>query len=162
MSALLLRQISILLVPLAMLFGLSLYMKGHDQPGGGFVAGLSWAIAAVLAIAAFGPRSFRAWLRPGAETLLLLGGLLVSFAVVVPAFFGEPLLKHGSVKFSVPLLGENKLHSALIFDLGVLLVVAGGVAAIASILAGHASTPDSARDETPDSARDESSDGEED
>lgn len=146
MSALLLRQITRMLVPLALLFGLALLMKGHDEPGGGFVAGLAFAIAAVLALAAWGSRTLREYLWPGAETCVLLGGLLLTLTVVVPAFFGGPLLQHGSVSFELPWLGKNKLHSALLFDIGVLLVVAGAVASVATLL-GRSEESSSAEEE---------------
>jgi multisubunit Na+/H+ antiporter MnhB subunit len=148
MNAVLLRRIAAILVPVSMLFGLALLMKGHDQPGGGFVAGLSFAIAGVLAIAAFGPTSFRRTLKPSAETCVLLGGVLITLTVIVPAFFELPLLQHGSFKFEVPVLGKNKLHSALLFDIGVLLVVGGGVAFIASLLATDSSSEDSSNEES--------------
>ena len=66
------RQLTRLILPLAVMLSLALLLKGHDAPGGGFVSGLSLAIAAILGFAAYGTRSFRARI-PARLSVLLLG-----------------------------------------------------------------------------------------
>jgi multicomponent Na+:H+ antiporter subunit A len=97
-----------------------LFWRGHDLPGGGFIAGLVFGLAVVVARRA-GWRS----LLPSPRVLLAVGlGTTTSTALlglVVAGAFGEPL------KASLPLLGDPT--TALLFDLGVVLVVLGLVSA---------------------------------
>ena len=48
MRSFLLEQLARLIIPLALLLGLSLLLKGHNAPGGGFVGGLSLAVAGIF------------------------------------------------------------------------------------------------------------------
>jgi NADH:ubiquinone oxidoreductase subunit 5 (subunit L)/multisubunit Na+/H+ antiporter MnhA subunit/multisubunit Na+/H+ antiporter MnhB subunit len=117
------------ILPVAALLALVLLIKGHDEPGGGFVAGLALGVAAVLSRAAFGEgRTHRA-----GQTVALLGGLLMIGAGLGSLAFGRPMLTHA---FGELVLGAGKMkwHTALIFDVGVVMVVAGGVASAAAQL----------------------------
>ena len=125
MRSLLLEQLARLIVPLALLLGGALLVKGHDEPGGGFVAGLVLAMAAVLALAAFGRRALR--LRVSPESLALVGIGLIFVSMLVPLLSGQPMLTHASGE--LPLVG--KWHGALLFDVGVMLAVGAGAAAAA-------------------------------
>ena len=58
MKSFLLQQLARLILPFAILLGLALLLKGHDEPGGGFVAGLSLAAAGILCVTAYGTRRF--------------------------------------------------------------------------------------------------------
>ncbi|MBW2399708.1 MAG: hypothetical protein JRG80_10585 [Deltaproteobacteria bacterium] len=60
MKSFLLQEFSRLILPLALLLGLALLLKGHDAPGGGFVGGLSFAVAGILGFTAYGVRRFHA------------------------------------------------------------------------------------------------------
>jgi multisubunit Na+/H+ antiporter MnhB subunit len=125
MRSLLLEQLARLIVPLSLILGAALLVKGHDEPGGGFVAGLSLAMASVLALAAFGRRASRLRIVP--EVIALSGVALILLSMVLPLFGGDPMLTHASGV--LPLVG--KWHAALLFDIGVTLAVGAGAAAAA-------------------------------
>ena len=120
----LLPGMSRLILPLAAVLALALLVKGHDEPGGGFVAGLSLAIAAILATAV--SARFRG--RGSADGLALTGGAILLLSLLGSLLFGRPGLTHAHGELI--LLGAKwKWHTALLFDVGVVLAVAGGVAA---------------------------------
>ena len=54
-----LRQLTRFILPLAVMLALAFLLKGHNAPGGGFVSGLSFAVAAILAFATYGTRVFQ-------------------------------------------------------------------------------------------------------
>jgi len=120
----LLGGVARLIVPLAVVFALSLLLKGHDEPGGGFVAGLAVGVTGVLAIAAYGrTRAHRA-----AQSTALVGLGVMMVSSLGPLLFGAPALTHAhGVLGADPVFA--KWHTALLFDIGVVLVVGGAVAA---------------------------------
>ncbi len=107
------------LMPLLLLFSVFLFLRGHNQPGGGFVGGLVAAAAFALYTIAYGvDRARRALLvRP----MTLLGvGLLIALASGVPAALrGQPFL---TAQWALGSAG-----TPMVFDAGVFLVVAGVV-----------------------------------
>ncbi|WP_374513519.1 monovalent cation/H+ antiporter subunit A [Niveibacterium sp.] len=111
-----------LLMPCVGLVAAYLYLRGHNLPGGGFVAGLLLAIGLVLEALALGSwRSPHArpvrWLASGLAIAVLTGGasLMLGYPFLTSAF-GHPVL---------PWIGELPLASAAAFDLGVMAVVVG-------------------------------------
>jgi len=122
--AILLETGADLIVPTIMVFALYLLFAGHNQPGGGFIAGLvAGAGLAVRSLAADPdgePKSLWA-----AETLMGAGLLVATIAAIAPWFFGGQLLESGSIEWVLPVLGKVKLFSVLAFDIGVFLVVLG-------------------------------------
>jgi multisubunit Na+/H+ antiporter MnhB subunit len=125
----LLPRMARLILPLAAVLAVSLLLKGHDEPGGGFVAGLAFAIAAILStIVALRGRG-----RMSAGTVALLGAVVLLVSLLGSLLFGAQGLTHAHGV--LPLLGAAwKWHTALLFDLGVVLAVAGGVAAATQAL----------------------------
>ena len=116
------------IVPIGVIFAVAMLIKGHNEPGGGFVAGLSLGVTAMIALAAFGPLRFVRRLRASASTVAILGCGLMFFSGGLGAFGGDPYLTqlHGQVAIGAL---RVPLHSTLIFDLGVMLAVAGGITA---------------------------------
>ena len=113
-----------LILPLAGVLAASLLIKGHDEPGGGFVAGLAVAIAAILSTVV----SARTRGRGSADGVALAGAAVLLLSLLGSLFLGKPGLTHAHGE--VWLLGEAwKWHTAMLFDLGVVLAVAGGAAA---------------------------------
>jgi multicomponent K+:H+ antiporter subunit A len=114
-----------LLLPLAVLVSLYLFLRGHNEPGGGFIAGLVLALALILQYVANGQRwieqrlrtDFRAWIGAG---LLIAGG-----AGIGSWFLGAPFLTSTYAYWSLPVIGAVPLASAVVFDLGVYLTVVG-------------------------------------
>lgn len=133
MKSFLLQELSRLILPLAVLLAVSLLLKGHDLPGGGFVSGLSLAVAGILGFTAYGLERFQSSIRVEPERVALLGGLLILASLVVPIFIGYPPLSHAHGQIGVGLF-SLELHSTLIFDIGVVLAVGGGFSAAARML----------------------------
>jgi multicomponent K+:H+ antiporter subunit A len=123
--SLLLALIARLLMPFIVLVAVFLLLRGHNEPGGGFIAGLALAIGLILLYVANGhrwtderlPRDFSPWVGGG----LLAAGL----TGVGSGIFGSPFLTSTYDYPQLPLIGAVPLASASLFDLGVFLAVVG-------------------------------------
>ncbi len=106
-------------------FSMYLLFAGHNQPGGGFAAGLVAGVTVLLVWAAGGTETVGRVL-PLRSTLLMGLGLVVAaitgFAALVP---GLAFLESGYIELAIPVVGKVKIVSALFFDIGVYLVVVG-------------------------------------
>ncbi|WP_425930072.1 monovalent cation/H+ antiporter subunit A [Pseudomonas sp. NyZ201] len=124
-----------LVLPMAMLVSMYLFMRGHNQPGGGFVAGLVMSVAFILQYMVAGTQWVEAQmsLRP----LRWMGtGLLCAVLTGVGALlFGYPFLTTHTAHLHLPLLGDLHIASALFFDVGVFTVVVGSTLLILTALA---------------------------
>jgi multicomponent K+:H+ antiporter subunit A len=116
-----------LLLPMAMMVGVYIYLRGHNLPGGGFVAGLVFAIAYLMQYMASGYDWTHARQRFDHHVLIGWGVLVAALAGVGPWLFGLPFLTSGYDYVHVWPLEEFELASAAIFDLGVFLCVLGAV-----------------------------------
>jgi multicomponent Na+:H+ antiporter subunit B len=122
------------LMPLLVLFALFLLLRGHNEPGGGFVGGLVVAASFVLYVMAYGVDAGRRALMVDPSTLLG-GGLLIALMSGVPAaLLGRPFMTSlwtrvgaGSAVFGI--------GTPLVFDVGVFLAVIGVVLTIVFTLA---------------------------
>jgi multicomponent Na+:H+ antiporter subunit A len=115
------RTAARLLMPLLLLFSAFLLMRGHNDPGGGFVGGLVAAAAFALYSIAFGAKGARKALIVDPQTLLGTG-LLVALLSGIPAVLsGQPFLT------ALWMGGDVPLGTPIIFDVGVFLVVTGVV-----------------------------------
>ena len=132
------------LFPFITVLALYLLIRGHDLPGGGFAAGVTMSIALILQYMASGTRSIEARLR--IKPLNWMGvGLLLSVTTGMGAlFFGYPFLTSFFRYLDVPLIGQVPIASALLFDLGVFLLVVGTTALILIAIA-HQSIRTAAR-----------------
>ena len=123
MRSLILRTSAWLMIPVLLLFSIFLLLRGHNEPGGGFVGGLVAASAVLLQMIASGPDEVRR-LIPFDVRLLLPAGLLIALLSGLPALVsGQPFL--AGVWVTLPVLGGLKLGTPVIFDVGVYLVVLG-------------------------------------
>ena len=112
-----------------------LLLRGHNLPGGGFVAGLTLAVAIILQYMAGGTRwvERRLTIRP---TRWMGAGLALAGATGSGSwFFAHPFLTSHTVHASLPLIGEVHLPSAFFFDLGVFSLVVGATGLILIALA---------------------------
>ncbi|HWK54665.1 MAG TPA: monovalent cation/H+ antiporter subunit A [Hyphomicrobiales bacterium] len=124
-----------LLFPVIAMMAAFLFMRGHDMPGGGFVAGLTFAIAFILQYMAGGVRWLEARLRV-LPVRWVGAGLLVAASTGMGAWwFGRPFLTTAFAHVELPLLGDVPLASALLFDLGVFAVVLGSTVLVLIALA---------------------------
>ena len=125
------QQLTRLILPLSFLLALALLLKGHNAPGGGFVSGLSFAVAAILAFAAFGTQAFRARIPVEPERLAVFGAVVLIISALIPMTRGEPMLTHWHGVFSPMGIFTIKWSTTLFFEIGVVLAIAGGLTAAA-------------------------------
>jgi multicomponent K+:H+ antiporter subunit A len=137
-QSLLLRVAAAVVLPLALVFTLYIFMRGHNMPGGGFIAGLITAVALVLQFMSQGQGRAEALLRAhaGRRFVRWVGaGLGIAGLTGVGAFFwGRPFLTSAHGHPHVPVLGDLPLASAALFDLGVYLTVVGATLLTISVL----------------------------
>ena len=114
-----------LLFPVIGIIAIFLVLRGHDLPGGGFVAGLAVSVALILQYMVGGAQ----WIegRILVQPLRWMGtGLLLATGTGLGAWlFGRPFLTSHFSYLDVPFIGSVPLASALLFDLGVLALVVG-------------------------------------
>ncbi len=116
------------ILPVSIPFALVLLIKGHNAPGGGFVAGLSLGVTAMLALVAFGPETVCRRMPISFSGIAIVGIFAMLGGGLAGLLGGQSFLTqfHGQIH----LLGASmKWHSTLLFDIGVMLAVAGGVGA---------------------------------
>jgi len=135
MHSLILRTAGHFLLPLLLLFSLFLLFRGHNEPGGGFIAGLVAAAAIVLYLFSMDIASARRVLRIDPRSLLG-GGMSLAVLSGVPGIFGgQAFFTAQWWELAVPGVGKMKLSTVLLFDIGVYLVVIGAVLTIMLTLA---------------------------
>ena len=114
-----------LLLPIAVVIAMYLFLRGHNEPGGGFVAGLVIAIALITQYLVAGAEWVEAHVTLNPLRWMAVGLL---FAVVTGAgamALGYPFLTTHTAHLLLPLLGDVHLPSAALFDVGVFAVVVG-------------------------------------
>lgn len=116
---------------LIMLFALLLLWRGHNAPGGGFIAGLMTAAALLLHRMATREDVLRG---RNPATFIPVGAALSFLTGLVPYLLGKPFLKTDYGYITTPLTGEFEWATAMIFDIGVYLVVIGSALSIAYAL----------------------------
>lgn len=125
MNSLILRTVGRIMFPVLLLFSLFMLLRGHNDPGGGFIGGLVAAAAILLYLVAVGPLQLRQSFPYGFRRLLPIG-LLIAIAAGLPGMLaGQPFLTGVWISLDLPGLGELKLGTPLLFDVGVYLVVIG-------------------------------------
>ena len=107
------------------LYSLHLFFSGHYTPGGGFIGGLMTAGALVLLLLAFDIKTVVNTLQLDYIKLTATGLLIAVLTGIGSFFFKVPFLTHTFSYVELPFLGETALATAVLFDLGVYLVVIG-------------------------------------
>jgi multicomponent K+:H+ antiporter subunit A len=140
-----LRLAASVILPLALAVSAYVFWRGHNLPGGGFIAGLITAAALVLQSMALGQgeaearmggdagRRFSRWIATG----LTIAGLTGIGAFV----FGHPFLTSAYAHPVLPLLGEAGLATAALFDLGVYITVVGATMLLFATLGAASKEP---------------------
>jgi multicomponent Na+:H+ antiporter subunit B len=129
MSSSILRTAARVLMPLLLLFALFLLLRGHNEPGGGFVGGLVVAAAFALHAIAYGVAASRRALVVQPSTLLGAGLLVALLSGLLAVIVGQPFLTSQWITIGIT------LGTPLIFDVGVFLVVIGVVLTMTFTLA---------------------------
>jgi len=134
MSSIILRTATRLLFTLLLLFAVFILLRGHNEPGGGFIAGLVTAGAFVLYAMAYDVASARHALHVEPRTLIAIGLLLAGGVGVLSLFSNEPFLTGKWISLGAE-AESIKIGTPVIFDIGVFLVVIGVTLAIILALA---------------------------
>jgi multicomponent K+:H+ antiporter subunit A len=132
-------MIARLLFPVCILIAVHFLLRGHNEPGGGFVAGLIIAIAFLMQYIANGTDWLEDRIRLYPVRWLAIGVLLAVGTGLGALALGYPFLTTHTAHFTIPVTGEVHVPSATLFDLGVFAVVVGAVLLILTALA-HQST----------------------
>lgn len=124
-----------LLLPISVLVSVYFFLRGHNAPGGGFVAGLVMSVALLLQFIVSGTEWVeehlrlypRRWIAAGLLLALATGGGSVAL--------GFPFLTTHTAHLRLPLVGEVHVPSATFFDMGVFALVLGATLLILTALA---------------------------
>ena len=122
------------LFPLALAVSAYLFLRGHNQPGGGFIAGLVLAMPLLLQYVIQGSHYVESRLGFDYARCIGIGLLLSALTGIVSMWLGYPFLTSGHAEPVLPLIGKIPLASALGFDTGVYLAVFGGAMLILSMM----------------------------
>lgn len=120
-----LRTISKVAIMIILLLSVTFFLAGHNQPGGGFIAGLITATALVLLAIAFNIQTLRRVVPVDFRKITALGLLIAALTGAGSFLFDVPFLTHVFGHVHIPILGDIELATAVLFDLGVYLAVVG-------------------------------------
>ncbi|WP_331345064.1 monovalent cation/H+ antiporter subunit A [Cellvibrio sp. UBA7661] len=120
-----LTVLSRILLPLALMVSVYIFLRGHNQPGGGFIAGLITSVALILQYVCSGSDWVRQRLPVDYGRVSVAGVLIATLTGLASWAFGYPFLTTTFSHIHWPIVGEFELASAMIFDTGVFLTVVG-------------------------------------
>jgi multicomponent Na+:H+ antiporter subunit B len=124
MISIILRTATSFLITLLLLFSIFLLLRGHNEPGGGFVGGLVAASAYTLYALAYDVRSTITALRVQPRTFIVIGLSMAVLSGLLPLLFGKPFLT--ALWVALPVWGGKlDLGTPLLFDTGVYVAVMG-------------------------------------
>lgn len=137
-SPLMLRVTMSWVLPLALVVSLYIFLRGHNLPGGGFIAGLITAVALIIQYMALGQDTAERLLKAQSgrlyEKWIGIGLLIAGLTGVAAWFWGRPFLTSAHVHVYPPLIGDLHLASAAMFDVGVYITVVGATMLMISVL----------------------------
>lgn len=117
------KFITRMMLPILLLFSVMLLLRGHNQPGGGFVGGLVAAGSIVLMTLAYGPDEVRERLRIDFLRTMFFGLLIAATAGIIGLMNGQPFLDAIWFKPFIQGVGRLELGTPVLFDIGVYVVV---------------------------------------
>ncbi|KXU91363.1 cation:proton antiporter [Paraburkholderia monticola] len=123
-----------LMLPLTVLVAVFVFLRGHNLPGGGFIASLIISIALLLQYVANGVLWTESRIHINYRALAGYGILLAAATGLGSLAFGRPFLTSAFGHLHLPLVGEIELSTAMLFDLGVMGAVVGTTLTIVSHL----------------------------
>ncbi|NWK72776.1 monovalent cation/H+ antiporter subunit A [Acinetobacter sp. SwsAc6] len=137
-SPLMFRITASWILPLALVISLYIFLRGHNLPGGGFIAGLITSLAFVIQYIALGQDHAEKLLRAKSgrlyEVWIGIGLVIAGLTGIGAWFFGRPFLTSAHFYVSPPLIGEMHLATAALFDVGVYITVVGATMLMISVL----------------------------
>ncbi len=123
MNSTILKTATLFLMPMLLVFSFFLLLRGHNEPGGGFLGGLVAASSYALYSIAYGVEKARNLLGIRPLYLIAIGVLLALISGVFPMFFDKIFLTGMWNYNDFPIIG--KIGTPLIFDIGVYFLVIG-------------------------------------
>lgn len=137
-SPLMLRITASWILPVALVVSLYIFLRGHNLPGGGFIAGLVTSLALIIQYIAVGQDKTEQLLgaKSGRLYEIWIGvGLTIAGLTGIAAWFwSRPFLTSAHIYVSPPIIGEMHLASAALFDVGVYVTVVGATMLMISVL----------------------------
>ncbi len=127
-----------LLLPIAAVIAVYFFMRGHNEPGGGFVAGLVLSTAFIVQYIVSGTQWVEAHMHLAPQRWIAAGLLVASATGLGSLWFGYPFLTTHMFHLDLPVLGKIHVASALFYDIGVFTLVVGSTLLILTAL-GHQS-----------------------
>ena len=115
------------IMPVILMVGFYIFLRGHNEPGGGFIAGLIVSIAVVMQYMASGFSWASARLKYPYHGVIGAGVLIAGFTGIGAWFVGKPFLTSDFTYVRIPPFEKFELATAALFDLGVFLAVVGAV-----------------------------------
>ncbi len=115
------------IMPVVIMVGFYIFWRGHNEPGGGFIAGLVVSIAVVMQYMASGFAWTSSRLRYPYHGVIGAGVLIAGLTGIGSWFFGKPFLTSDYTYVRIPPFEKFELATAALFDLGVFLAVVGAV-----------------------------------
>ncbi len=114
-----------LLFPLMLMVAVFIFIRGHNLPGGGFIAGLIAAIALIVQYLSNGIARTTERLKVDMHWVIGLGLFLATATGLFSMLLDYPFLTTAFTYLTWPVVGKFEVASAIVFDLGVFLVVVG-------------------------------------
>ena len=137
-SPLMFRMTASWVLPLALVVAFYILLRGHNYPGGGFIAGLITAMALVIQYIALGQDQAERYLKAnsGRRYEIWIGGglTLAGLSGLASWYWGRPFLTSAHVYVDTPMFGVMHLPSAAAFDIGVFITVVGAAMLMISVL----------------------------
>jgi len=124
------KTVSRLMLPLMLLVAVYIFLRGHNLPGGGFIAGLVASVALIVQYIANGISWTTDRLKYDKHNLIAYGLFFATLTGLVSMVLGYPFLTSAFTYLNWPIVGKFEIASALVFDLGVFLVVVGATVMI--------------------------------
>lgn len=115
------------IMPVVVMVGVYIFLRGHNEPGGGFIAGLIVSIGVVMQYMASGFSWATARQRYPYHGIIGAGVLIAGLTGIGSWFFGKPFLTSDFTYVRIPPFEKFELATATFFDLGVFLAVVGAV-----------------------------------
>lgn len=125
MNSLILQIAARYLKVLFLIFALLALLRGHNQPGGGFIGGLLAALSIVYSSLAYTAKDVRNNLIIKPENYIAFGLICILISAVPGIITGNSMMKGVWLKLELPMLSTLKLGTPLLFDSGVFLTVIG-------------------------------------
>lgn len=130
MRNIILEHIVKLFLLLMLVLALLLLVRGHNYPGGGFIAGIIASTGFIFYAIVFGSEKVKKMLFVGPQRWMGIGLLLVLISAMLPALQGKEVLTGLWLPESFPVLGPMHIGTPLLFDTGVFFVVSGVILTI--------------------------------